>query len=179
MRIQNLSIKNLEQILFLEEQMYWQGKEWQELWQKEGKGLFGNMIKEYLENFPEGCFGLFDEKEELLGAMIFTKLSEVKPIPYINNFKDYFADKGNIAYVQTFVIKKGEQELEIAENIYQEAEKAAGKIRCDKVAVVIYYSPIEEKILNKLCYKIEKENSQWEIYPEKFVNCKIYNYYLK
>lgn len=174
MRIKNLSIKNLDQILFLEEQMYWQGKEWQELWQKEAKELFGKMIKEYFEKFPEGCFGIFDEKEGFLGVMIFTKLSEIKTIPYIHNFKDYFAEKGNIAYIQIFAVKKGEQEFKIAETLYYNAEKVAEKIGCDKIAVVIYSSPIEEKILNKLCYKVEKENLPWEIYPKRFVNCKIY-----
>lgn len=180
MRIQNLSIKNLDQILFLEEQMYWQGKkEWRELWQKEAGELFGKMIKEYLEKFPDGCFGLFDEKEELLGAIIFTKLLEVRPIPYVHSFKDYFADKGNIAYVEIFAVKKGEQELEVSGKLYQEAERVAEKIGCDKIAVVIHSSPSEEKILNKLYYQVEKENLQWEIYPKKFVDCKIYNYDFK
>lgn len=174
MRIEKLKIKNLDQILILEEQMYWRKKEWAELWKKEARRLFRKMIKEYLEKFPEGCFGIFTEKEELLGAMIFTKLSEIKTVPCVHKIEEYFVKDGNIAYVQIFAIKKGEDELEIAEKIYCAAEKAVEKIGCDKIAVVIYSSAIEEKILNKLGYKVEKENMQWEIYPNKFASCKIY-----
>ena len=169
-----LSIEDLDQILFLEYQMYWQKKGWQELWKNRGEKLFRNMIKEYLVNFPRGCFGVFDEKEGLSGVMIISKISEVKTIPYIHSFKDYFEESGNIAYVQIFAIKNCKKEVKIAKDLYRGVEKMAKTNECNKIVVVIYSSLVEEAVLKQFGYKIERDDLRWEIFPDKYVDCRIY-----
>ncbi|UCD04561.1 MAG: hypothetical protein JSW73_02930 [Candidatus Woesearchaeota archaeon] len=177
MKFRQLSTKDSEDILKLEEEMYWLGKKWHTLWKEEGEQKFRESINDYLTNFPSGCFGLFDEREQLLGAIIFTKLSTIKTIPYIHRFDDYFEKEGGIAYVQIFVIKDNSNEL--AERMYRQANKIAKNINCNRISVVIYSSPVEESILKKLGYTIEQDNLKWEIYLNKFVDCKIYTIEVK
>ncbi len=174
MEFKKLELNNLEDILEMEEKMYWQGKEWQKLWQKEARNKFKELIKDYLINYPNGCWGLFNTTGELLAAVIFTRLNKVKAIPYFHRFSNYFETAGKIIYVQVFAVKNSESEENLAEKIYEQLERVAKHIGGQKVAVLIYSSFLEEKILNKLGYKIEYNNLQWEIYPDKFVNCKIY-----
>lgn len=178
MKFQKLSTENLEAVLKLEEEMYWLREEWHDFWKKGVEQKFKELIGKYLSEFPSGCFGLFDESGKLLGALIFAKISEVKPIPYLHKFADYFEKNGDIAYVEIFAVRKGEDENEIARNIYQEAERVAKEIGCNKIAVVIYSSPVEESVLKNLDYSIEKNNLKWEICPGKFVDCKIYTHQL-
>lgn len=92
----------------------------------------------------------------------------------MHRFWNYFKKDGNIAYVQIFAVKKNNQQFLIAEKLYKEAENITKRINCNKISVVIYSSPLEEKVLNKLNYKIERRDLKWEIYPKQFVDCKIY-----
>lgn len=171
MKFRNLLIKDLEELLKLEEEMYWMKGKWHKLWEKEASQKFKELISEYISEFPSGCFGLFNG-EHLLGALIFTKIFEVEPIPYIHKLDDYFCENGKIAYVEIFVVRENDEG--VASKIYKEAEKIAKQIGCNKIAVVIYSSPVEENVLKKLGYRIEKNDEKWEIYPNQLVNCRIY-----
>ncbi len=174
MRLASLGLKDVDEILRLEGEVYWQGENWKKLWEKEAKEKFRVFITDYLTNFPEGCFGLVDD-DELLGSIFLIKISKCEPIPYLHKVDEFLKKDGEIAYVSLFVIKKGDEEEEIAQELYDEAEKVAlTKLDCKKMVVVIYSSPLEERILKGNNYeKIEKQ-FEWEIYPGKKVSCWIY-----
>ena len=174
MRLASLNPNYINELLKLEEQMYWQSPKWKDLWQKEAKAKFRAFIKDYLTNLPQGCFGLIENKE-LLGAMFLTKTSKLKPIPYLHKVSRYFEKEGEIAYVSFFVVKKGKREFEIAQKLYDQAEKVAFfKLKCKTIAVVIYSSPLELKTLQAHNYKKLEKQFKWEIYPGKKVPCNIY-----
>jgi hypothetical protein len=118
------------------------------------------------------------EKGELIGSIFLIKLSEIKPIPYVNRVSDHLSKSGDISYVSFFVVKKGNRDRKIAENLYKSAEKVALSIGCKKIAVVINNSPLEEEILKGNNYERSVEEFQWEIYPGMMVPCHIYSYSL-
>lgn len=165
------------QLLELEEKMYWSEGRWKELWDKEARQKFDDLITDYLTNFPEGCFGLV-ENDELIGSIFLIKLSKNQPIPYVNKVSDYLDNTGNIAYVSFFVVKKGVMDQVIAQKLYDLAEEVALSINCKKISVVINNSPLEEEILKGNNYERSVEEYQWEIYPEIMVPCHIYTYQL-
>lgn len=173
----NLQLKHTEELLRLEEEMYWQDGKWHDLWQKEAKEQFKSFIEDYLTNFPKGCFGLVDDGGQLLGAMFLIKVSRLEPLPYFHKMSDYLEEDGEIAYVSCFVVKKGKEEEEIAQKLYDEAERVALlKLGCKTIAVVIYSSPLEEKILVAHNYEKLDKQFEWEIYPGHKVPCQIYYY---
>jgi len=157
--------------------MYWYSGRWKELWGKGAKQEFDNLIADYLTNFPGSCFGLA-ERNELVGSMFLLKVSKLKPIPCIHKVPDYLDEKGDIAYVSLFVVKRGNNEVEIAEKLYEKAEEVALSIGCKKIAVVIFNSPLEEEVLKGNNYERSIEEYQWEIYPGLMVPCHIYTYSL-
>jgi len=174
MKFIKLDVTYHHQLLELEERMYWASGKWKLLWDKEAKQKFNRLITDYLTNYPQGCFGLVEQKE-LIGSIFLLKVLELKPIPYINMVYDYLDLQGNIAYVSFFVVKKGNKDEKIAWELYRYAKKVALSIGCKKIAVVINDSPLEEKILKDNAYKKSKEKYQWEIYPGMMVPCHIYS----
>lgn len=175
MRIIPLGTEHIDELLELEGKMYWQSEKWKDLWEKEAKEKFRVFIKDYLVNFPEGCFGLV-ENERISGAMFLTKISKLKTIPYLHKFSEYFEIEGSIAYVSSFVVKEGkrsEREV-IALELYDYATKVAVDIHCKTIEVVIYSSPIEEAALKGNNYEKLEGQFDWEIYPEKKVASSIY-----
>lgn len=175
----SLNQKHTDKLLQLEEKMYWQKGTWKNLWEKEAKGKFRFFINDYLTNFPEGCFGLIDDNAQLLGAIFLIRTSKLEPIPYFHKLDRYLKKEGKIAYVSFFVVEKGEREEEIAQKLYDEAEKTALlKLGCKAMSVVIYSSPLEEKILKGNNYEKLDRQFEWEIYPRKKVPCWIYHYEL-
>jgi len=177
MEVVSLGLKDIEKLLDLEGEMYWQGEKWRRLWQEEAKGKFRVFIQDYLTSFPQGCFGLVDNNEELLGSMFLIKLFELKPIPYLQKVSDYLEKDGRIAYVSLFVVKKGDNEEKIGQKLYDEAKEISLlKLKCKTMAVVIYSSPLEERILKVNNYEKLNERYEWEIYPGKKVFCWIYRY---
>ncbi len=138
------------------------------------KKCTGFQINGKRSNFPLECFDLIDN-DELIGSIFLLKVSDLKPIPYVNNVHDYLDKQGNIAYVSFFVVKKGEKDEIIARELYKCAKKIALSIGCKKLAVVINKSPLEEKILKGNQYKRSTEKYQWEIYPGMMVPCHIYS----
>lgn len=174
-----LQLDQTDELLRLEEELYWQSKDWGDLWQREAKEKFRNFIKDYLTNFPEGCFGLADKKEQLVGAMFLIKVSKLEPIPYLQKVSDYLNKTSQTAYVSFFVVKRGDKEKEIAQKLYDEAEETALlKLGCKTIAVVIYSSPLEEEVLKGNNYEKLNEQFEWEIYPGKKVPCFLYHYEL-
>ena len=173
MKFISLNLCQVEELLNLQGQMYFREGKWKELWDKEAKGKFKVFIKDYLTNFPQGCFGL-ENKGELIGAMFLMKIAELKPIPYLHKVTECLKPKGQIAYVSVFVVKKGKNETEIAEKLYQQAEIVALKVGCKTIEVVINISPLEEQILKENNYKRMVERFTWEIYPGMKVPCWIY-----
>lgn len=179
MRVVSLDLQHISRLLLLEEEMYWQQSKWKDLWEEEAKEKFRVFIEDYMTNNPQGCFGVVDDNDQLLGAMFLTKVSELKPIPYLHRFADYFEEDGEIAYVSFFVVKRGKEELEIAEEVYDQAEEVAlFKLKCKTISVVIYSSPIELKILQSHNYEKLNEQFEWEIYPGMKKECWIYYYNL-
>lgn len=179
MNFVDLGINQVGELLKLEEKMYWQQGEWKDLWEKEAKEKFKVFIEDYLANNPLGCFGVVNDNNQLAGAMFLTKASELKPIPYLHTFSDYFEEDGEIAYVSFFVVERGREELEIAQEIYDQAEEVAlFKLKCKTIGVVIYSSPIELKILQSHNYEKLDEQFEWEIYPGMKKPCWIYYYNL-
>jgi len=177
MKFINLTLDCTDQLLNLEGEMYWQGAKWRNLWEREAKEKFRGFIEDYLTNFPKGCFGLIDDRGELLGAMILIKISGFKPIPYLHKFSDYLEENGEIAYVSFFVVKKASNEEEVANKLYDHAEEVAlTKIGCKNMAVVIYSSPLEERVLKGHNYERLGEQFEWEIYPSIKVPVWIYHY---
>lgn len=175
----SLSQKHFTDILFLEEKMYWQSGSWQRLWKKEAKEKFKVFNSDYISNYPQGCLGLADDSGQLLGAIFLIKTSKPEPIPYLHKVSECLEEDGKIAYVSLFVVKKGKKEGEIAQKLYNEAEEVALlKLRCKTMAVVIYLSPLEEKILKGNNYEKINKQFEWEIYPGKKVPCWIYSYEL-
>jgi hypothetical protein len=173
-----LDQRHHDQLLILEKDMYWTEGEWKKKWENGARQKFDDLITDYLTNFPQGCFGLV-EKGELIGAIFLLKVSELKPIPYVNKVADHFSETGDIAYVSFFVIKKGDGDEEIAQELYDKAQDVALlSISCKKIAVVINNSPLEEKILIGNDYERSVEEFQWEIYPGIMVPCHIYSYSL-
>ncbi|MEK7528116.1 MAG: GNAT family N-acetyltransferase [Patescibacteria group bacterium] len=172
-----LNQSHRNQLLELEWKMYWNNGKWKELWEKEAKDKFGDLISDYLQSYPQGCFGLV-EKDELMGSIFLLKLSELKPIPYVNKVHDYLDENGDIAYVSFFVVKKGDRDEEIAQKLYDNAEEVALSIGCKKITVVINNSPLEEEILKGNKYERSNEEYQWEIYPGMVVPCYIYTHSL-
>lgn len=166
-----------DQLLELEEKMYWNEGKWKELWSKEAKQKFDDLITDYLTNFLQGCFGLV-ENGKLIGSIFLIKLLELKPIPYINKVSNYLSESGDIAYVSFFVVKKGDRDKEIAKKLYESAKKMATLIGCKKIAVVINNSPVEEEVLKESNYKKSTREYPWEIYPGMVVPCCIYSYSL-
>jgi len=177
MELIKLNKTHHDRLLDLEEQMYWYEGKWKDLWDKEAKRKFSDLIADYLTNFPQGCFGL-TENGDLIGSIFLIKLSDLKPIPYVNKVADYLDVKGNIAYVSFFVTKKEKNDREIAQELYDRAEEVAIEIGCTKVAVVINNSHLEEEILIGNNYEKSKERYEWEIYPGMMVSCYIYSYSL-
>lgn len=176
MRLVSLNPEDVDEILQLEKKMYWQGEDWKNLWEREAEGKFRVFITDYLTNFSKGCFGLVDDGE-LLGAIFLTKTSKCEPIPYLHKVDEYLEKDGEVAYVSLFVIRKGDKEEEIAQELYDEAEKVAlTKLGCKKMAVVIYSSPLEERVLKGNNYERLEKQFKWEIYPGKKVPCWIYYY---
>lgn len=175
MRFVSLKPEHINELVELEGKMYWQGEKWKDLWEKEAKEKFRVFIKDYLVNFPEGCFGVI-ENEQILGAMFLTKVSKLKTIPYLHKFSDYFEKEGKIAYVSFFVVKeeKRNKKETIALELYDYADKVSTNIRCRTIEVVIYSSPIEEVALNGNNYERLEEQFEWEIYPGKKVSSSIY-----
>lgn len=173
MRFILLSQENAEDLLNLEEKMYWDGDKWKGLWQREAKGRFREFIKDYLTNSPQGCFGL-SEDGELIGAMFLIKISKMKPIPYLHRFSKYFKPDGEIAYVSFFVVKKGQKQKEITRKLYEKAGEMASELGCTTIAVVIYSSPLEEKIIIEKNYQKLAQKFNWKIYPSMKVPCRIY-----
>ena len=175
MKYVDLDLSFHQQLLDLEGQMYWDTAEWKKIWEKEAKMKFSDLITDYLTNFPQGCFGL-TENGELVGSIFLIKLSELRPIPYVNKISDYLNKSGDTAYVSFFVVKKGNNSEEIARELYDKSEVVAHEIGCNKIAVVINNSPLEEKVLIDNDFEKSKEEYQWEIYPgmEK-VPCHIYS----
>ena len=174
MNLIKLDLIHQNQLLELEEKMYWYSGRWKELWEKKAKNKFNDLIADYLQNFSQGCFGL-TEKENLIGAMFLLKVSKLVPIPYVNKVSDYLDKDGNIAYVSFFVVKKGGQEKEIAQNLYEHAKEVTLFIGCKKIAVTINVSPLEEEILKENNYKKLNRQFQWEIYPGIIVPSHIYH----
>ena len=75
-----------------------------------------------------------------------------------------------------FVVKRGTNEREIAQRLYNEAEEIAlFKLGCKTMAVVIYFSPLEEQILKGNNYERLNKQFEWEIYPGKKVTCFLYS----
>ncbi|KKP28556.1 MAG: hypothetical protein UR15_C0025G0005 [Parcubacteria group bacterium GW2011_GWA2_31_28] len=175
MKITELKIQNTEELLELEEQMYWQSGDWNKLWQDEAKKKFRVFIKDYLTKFPQGCFGLVDDNGNLLGTMFLLKTSKSIPIPYLHNPFDYYDNNGDKAYVSFFVVREGKDQLDIAQKLYDEAEKVALlKLRCGNIVVTIYSSPLEEQILISNNYEKQPQKYEWEIYPSINVESWIY-----
>lgn len=170
----SLDEKYLEDILDLEEEMYWRGERWRTLWQEEAKEKFRALISDYLTNFPRGCLGLI-ENDVLLGSIFLLKIGSVKTIPYFHKVSDYLDPEGTVAYVSLFVVKRGSREKEIAQQLYDDAEKLAiTKLRCQTIEAVIYSSPLEKEILEGNIYEKVDGDFLWEIYPGKEVACSIY-----
>jgi hypothetical protein len=179
MKLAPLGPKDVNEILQLEEKMYWQGEDWRSLWKKEAEEKFRVFIVDYLTNFSEGCFKLVDDNERLLGAIFLTKTSRCEPIPYLHKVDEYLEKNGKIAYVSLFAVRKEDKEEEIAQKLYDEAEKVAlTKLGCRKIVVIIYSSPLEERILKGNNYERLEKQFEWEIYPGKKVPCWIYYYEL-
>lgn len=179
MKLINLRLEHIDTLLKLEEEMYWRGGKWSDLWQEEAKEKFKSFIEDYLTNFPDGCFGLVDDNEQLLGAMFLIKVSRLGPLPYFHKVSDCLQKDGEIAYVSCFVVRKGKGEEEIAQELYDEAEKIAlFKLSCKTIAAVIYSSPLEERVLVAHNYEKLDEQFEWEIYPDNKVSCWIYYYEL-
>ncbi len=177
MRLVSLGPEDIDEILQLEEKMYWQEEDWNKLWKKEAEEKFRVFINDYLTNFPEGCFGLVDDNGRTLGAIFLTKTSKCEPIPYLHKIDEYLEKDGEIAYVSLFVIRKGDKEEEIAQELYDEAERVAlTKLGCKEMVIVIYSSPLEERILKGNNYERLEKQFEWEIYPRKKVPCWIYHY---
>ena len=174
MNFVQLDISFHQQLLQLEGDMYWTSDTWKTLWDKEAKKKFDDLIIDYLTHFPQGCFGLV-ENDELIGSIFLLKVSELKPIPYVSNVHEYLNEKGNIAYVSFFVVKKGDKDETIARELYKSAEDVAQSIGCNKIAVVINESPLEEEILKNTQYERSIDEYQWEIYPGMMVPCHIYS----
>ena len=175
MKISELTINQVDELLELEEKMYWENDKWGDLWKQEAKEKFRNFITEYLNNFPKGCFGLVDERDNLLGAFFILKTSQITPIPYLHTPSNYYSEKGNVAYVSFFVVRRGQNEDEIAQKLYDNAEEVALlKLRCKHIAVLIYSSPLEENILIGNNYEKQPQQYEWEIYPGKRVKSWIY-----
>jgi hypothetical protein len=178
MDLVKLDHRHHDQLLRLEGDMYWTEGDWKKLWDKEARQKFDDLITDYLTNFPQGCFGLVD-RGELVGAIFLLKVSGLKPIPYVNKVADHLNETGDIAYVSFFVIKKGNKDEEIAQELYDKAQDVALlSIGCKKIAVVINNSPLEERILVGNNYERSVEEFQWEIYPGMMVPCHIYSYSL-
>ncbi len=179
MKVVPLGQKDVDEILQLEEEMYWQGEDWKSLWKKEAEEKFRVFIIDYLANFSKGCFGLVNGDGKLLGAIFLTRTSKLEPIPYLHKVDEYLEEGGKIAYVSLFIIRKGDKEEEIAQELYDEAEKVAlTSLDCKKMSVVIYSSPLEERILKGNNYERLEKQFEWEIYPGKKVPCWIYYYEL-
>lgn len=179
MKLIKLQLSYAHELLRLEEELYWQSKDWSDLWQREAKERFRGFIENYLTDFPEGCFGLVDEMGQFMGAMFLIKVSKLEPIPYLHKMSDYLDKKGQTAYVSFFVVKRGHKEKEIAQKLYAEAEEIALlKLGCKAMAVVIYSSPLEEEILKGNNYEKLNKQFEWEIYPGKKVPCFLYHYEL-
>jgi len=179
MQLIKLQLNQTDELLQLEEDLYWQDKDWNDLWRREAKEKFRSFIEDYLTNFPQGCFGLVDETEQLVGAMFLIKISKSEPIPYLHRVADYLDKTGQIAYASFFVVKRNDQEKEIAQKLYDEAEEIALlKLGCKAVVVVIYSSPLEEEILKRNNYEKLDKQFEWEIYPGKKVPCFLYHYEL-
>ena len=174
MKFTKLDITYHHQLLDLEGKMYWTSGKWKTLWDKEAKQKFDTLITDYLTNYPQGCFGLI-ENRKLIGAIFLLKVLELKPIPYVNKVHDHLNTRGNIAYVSFFVVKKGNRDEEIARELYRCTEKVAISLGCNKTAVVINESPLEEGVLKTNGYNRSKEEYQWEIYPSMMVPCHIYS----
>lgn len=175
MKITDLKLEYVEELLNLEEEMYWRNDKWMDLWNKEAKGKFRCFIQDYLTNFPQGCFGFVDDNGNLLGAMFLLKTSKSMPIPYLHNPFDYYDNNGDNAYVSFFVVRKGKDQLDIAQKLYDETENVTLlKLRCKSVIVTIYSSPLEEKILMGNNYEKQNKQYEWEIYPGKKVISSIY-----
>lgn len=179
MKIIKLQLDQTDELLRLEEELYWQSKDWGSLWQKEAKEKFRSFIQDYLTSFPEGCFGLGDETGQLVGAMFLIKVSKSEPIPYLHKVSDYLDKTGQTAYVSFFVVMRGDREKEIAQQLYDEAEEVALlKLNCRAIVVVIYSSPLEEEVLKGNNYEKLNGQFEWEIYPGKKVQCFLYHYEL-
>lgn len=166
-----LTHKHVENLLKLEEEMYWLSGKWKDLWEKEAKYKFRNFIDDYITHFPEGCIG-FENNGEVVGALFLTKISEIRTIPYIHEFHQYYEPAGNISYVSFFVVKDNDKNIAI--ELYNRAKRAATDIGCKKIIVVIYRSPLEEKIIRDQGYKIVDKSLGWEIYPKINVSSRIW-----
>lgn len=175
MKVIQLNETYLEELLKFEEQMYWLTDKWNKFWQNEAKEKFRFFINDYLTNFPQGCFGLVDKKERLLGAMFLFKTSKLEPIPYIHSPSDYYDEKGDVVYVSLFVVKETADKKQVAYQLYKNAENVTLlKLLCKLIMVVIYSSPLEEETLIGNNYEKTNKQFEWEIYPGKKVLCWIY-----
>ncbi len=173
MIFRNATEKDVDQINKLEEKMYWNSPKWKVLWKKEAESLFRKMWESYVRIFPEG-FIVLEDNEKIIGSMLLTKINSVKTIPYVHNCKDFFDENGKIAYVQCFVLEDL-NDKESAKKLYLKSIENSKKIRCSKLIVIIYSSPLEETVIKELGFTIEKTEQSWEIYPNTFVKCKIYS----
>lgn len=177
MRFIKLELKHVEKLLVLEEKMYWQSQDWRDLWEKEARERFRVFIKDYLTYYPEGCFGLTDNSGQVIGAMFLLKTLKAKPIPYLHKPSDYFEKEGEVAYVSFFVVENNKDEETIVQKLYGQAEKVALlKLSCKTIAVVIYSSPLEEKVLISNNYERFNQQFEWEVYPGHKKLCYVYHY---
>lgn len=179
MKFIKLDLKHVERLLVLEEKMYWQGQNWRALWKKEARGRFRVFIREYLVHYPESCFGLTDNGEQVIGAMFLLKTLKAEPIPYLHKPFDYFKKDGEVAYVSFFVVEDNKDKETIAQKFYEQAEEVALlKLGCKMIAVVICSSPLEEKVLISNNYRRFNQQFEWEVYPGCKKPCSIYHHEL-
>lgn len=173
MSISPISSQDIESLLKLEYDLYFDYPDWSKRWKKEAKRLFKQFIVDYVKNFNQGCFELRDRKG-ILGAIFLLTTKKKLAIPYLHRVKEYMYEGGKNAYVSFFVIQKGVKGKNIAVLLYKEAEVLAKKLGCSNILVVIYKSPVELETIVKLGYKTDNKVCNWEILPGKTVNALIY-----
>lgn len=173
MKIKKIKLKDIPELLSLEEEMYWLSEKWKKRWHDIGKDQFKNQITEYILNYPEGCFGV-EKDGELVGSLIFTKQNNLSTIPYSHSFKDYFRKDGGVAYVTFFVVKKGKDESQIANVLYEHLEFLKDSQSIKIISVVIYSSPIELNILKRRNFRSTGKVYDWEVFPGINVESQIY-----
>ncbi|PIU68568.1 hypothetical protein COS81_03500 [candidate division WWE3 bacterium CG06_land_8_20_14_3_00_42_16] len=174
MRLILLKSDYLSQLLELEKRMYWKDGRWEKIWQEGAQEKFRQFLADYLENFPEGCFGFKDPGGKILGALFLPRVSKMITIPYLHRFSDIFESRGKIGYVSFFVVKEGPDQDLVTPKLYARAEQVAAKLGCEKIMTVVYRSLVEKEVIQKRSYLKSEKLESWEIHPQVFVDSWVY-----